>query len=545
MRGQRRRSTYPFAAVLAALLALLAASPSAQGGVNVGLVLAEPYNELVGLSNDFGAKQHRFDVPYTRDPASAAPRVASLIADGVKPVLLLNGPTYPSATDPAAYGAAAGAWAEYYKPGGAFMAGKDINLLPDFELWNEPYVNWIGGAGANGNPASYAALVKAASPRIRQASPRFRIIIGGEITGLAGGGYPEQDWVAGLYGAGLTNAMFDLVTAHPYGYYRPLNASPEDRWGFPRLQRIIERFKARGFDGRFMITEHGHPSGPASETDLPLGGTEAGQERYWRETLATIDSTPLYRDNIETVFAYQPFDWGDGSSVEHHFGLYKWVHRQDQNGSGGDLAPKQALAFVRGRTRASIVPGVFPDGPRRHRVKRNPSNTIEHAWEPLPGATAGYVAALLRPDGTTWYSSVPAGTTRKVWPNLPSGTYRVDVRGAATGSSAGRYTGRLTESAAAPSRTHPQAPARLRVWARGNDYLEPAWDPVAGGNGSYVVVLKSAGMPDYYRLVSGTSYRWTGLTRGRTYRISVAAKNSSGTTGGYAPEISGVPSPAH
>jgi len=544
VQGWRRR-----AVVLGVVLGALAAGDPARAEVNVGLVPGNAYNAQERLVRGLGAKQERYEVEYSLDPAGSDPKVVALrrrlseaMSAGVKPLVLLNAhDLHPGQLSPATYAAGVERWAEFLEPSGAFMAGRDPKLLADLELWNEPYLWFMHGANPV-DPAAYAAHVKAASARIRAVSGRLRIAIAADTTGIRRDG-TQVRWIEGLYAAGLTNAMFDLVAAHPYAYRRALDASPEDRWAFGRLRRIIERFRANGYRDRFILSEYGAPSGPSSDTSVVLGADEWGQDEFWRRSLALLNATPLYRDNVETVYAYCGFDFGSGADSGDHMGLFRWVDRRDQDASSvADLAPKLVRDTLSAKMGTSVVPGAYPDRPSGSRLKLNGPTELEHRWDPLPGASGGYVVELKRPDGRYVRSTVPAGTTRKVHTGLAAGGYGVTVRALSSPDDGrGRWAG-WTEATVGPlAASFPSAPRRHRSWSTGDAYAEHAWDPVAGAD-AYEVVLQSPGRPDAYRRTTQTSYRWTGLQNGRGYRVGVIALKGT-AAGAWAGEIPITPSP--
>lgn len=68
--------------------------------------------------------------------------------------------------------------------------------------------------------------------------------------------------------------------------------------------------------------------------------------------------------------------------------------------------------------------------------------------------------------------------------------------------------------------TFPQAPAGQQVTSCGSGCLRQTWDPLQGADG-YTVVIKSAGLPDDYRLATTAGFTWTSLPAGRWYHLSV------------------------
>ena len=142
---------------------------------------------------------------------------------------------------PSAYAAFAAAVATRYRAGGAFW--REHPHLPRYppagiELWNEENISMFWG-NESPNPATYAAMVKAAYTRIKQADPSMTVLVGGlasaggydDVTcsGQKGTGHDQSAWngvnyLQALYANGI-HGYFDAVAWHPYNYWGGASAT--------------------------------------------------------------------------------------------------------------------------------------------------------------------------------------------------------------------------------------------------------------------------------------------------------------------------------
>lgn len=393
--------------VVAAVVAVLAATtraPAAHAlnvGVNAGFPMLNSSAPLNRALLSLHARQWREELQYRPSPPGSAPRPGPLagrpfsspsIARAVRYAMdhrarvlvtldLPDGLT-PHTVDAQGFAAFVDAIARYFRPGGPFEQSLTCaersrypDYLPDLELLNEPYLQ------SDSTPADYARIVQLASSRIRQASPDFRIVIAGDTLQIGSG----ENFVAGLYAAGLTNDMFDLVTVHPYGWDAGRTThSPPDDYNLQRLTRVIQSFRQAGFRGRFILSEHGSPSAGYTVSAharqdgqvLPRYGGLAGQLRFWQESVALFEHNPLYRRSLETVYAYNIADedgsgatadapvWAVPSSQEPpstdpanglftgYFGLFGWKGRPGKSA----LLLKPAGEYLASLMRRSTLP---------------------------------------------------------------------------------------------------------------------------------------------------------------------------------------------
>jgi len=158
--------------------------------------------------------------------------------------------------DPLEYGKFAGIVAARYKSYG----------VTDFEIWNEPNINFR--FEPSGNPALYVRMLKDSYAAIKRVNAKAVVITGGTSpSGTSGGNYSPQDFVSALYANGA-GGWFDAVAAHPYtSPSTPSQATPDDAWG---QLTTVHNIMAQHGDGskQIWITEFGAPTnGPNQPND--------------------------------------------------------------------------------------------------------------------------------------------------------------------------------------------------------------------------------------------------------------------------------------
>jgi hypothetical protein len=250
---------------LAAGLTVLSAPVAQAADVGINVPGGAAAIARVGLAASTGASTGRVFLIY---PGGSAPDgqtiadyralVASFNASGIKPVIVVTGQSAPA--DVNAYASYVGALARAY--GGAVAA---------WEIWNEPdEAAWWGNAG--GDPAKYAALLKATYPLVHPYAPVF-------VGGLTGNNY---DFLGQVYGAGA-GGSFDGVAVHtdtacnlvgPDSFFR--NADGRiNRYSFLGLREVHQTMADNGDSGKpIWITELGW----TTEGGLCQNGMFAGQK---------------------------------------------------------------------------------------------------------------------------------------------------------------------------------------------------------------------------------------------------------------------------
>jgi polysaccharide biosynthesis protein PslG len=112
--------------------------------------------------------------------------------------------------------------------------------LAAIEIWNEPNEPDHRFLIAPDNGRSYAALLRAAYPRIKSAAPNLPVL-GGAMA------FSDQEWVERLYELGAGDD-FDGLSLHPYNEWR----DPDDPWkpqwrkytfltGVPAMHELLRR----------------------------------------------------------------------------------------------------------------------------------------------------------------------------------------------------------------------------------------------------------------------------------------------------------------
>ena len=237
--------------------------PAEPVGYNAHVLGQEDTARYIGLIENGGATSLRTDVSWASVEAipgrfdwSGPDEVISQAASHHLNVLMLvdTSPAWASGAStsrsdslwlpprsPAAYGAFAAAVAARYGVGGAFW--RKHPHLPRFlpagiELWNEENTSIFWG-NQTPDPAAYAAMVKAAYTRIKQADPAMTVLVGGLASN---GGYDdvtcsnqkgvshdhaawnELNYLQALYANGI-HGYFDAVAWHVYNYWPGASAA--------------------------------------------------------------------------------------------------------------------------------------------------------------------------------------------------------------------------------------------------------------------------------------------------------------------------------
>jgi hypothetical protein len=139
------------------------------------------------------------------------------------------------------------------------VAARYGDRLAGVILWNEPNLSleW------NNQPpdaAAYTELLRAAYPAVKAVAPDLPVFMGGLASTEGEGDWAinDLDYLQALYAAGA-GAFFDGLTAHPYGFGRPPDDSPEKyRPNFRRLE-LYREIMENNNDGHkpIWVTEMG------------------------------------------------------------------------------------------------------------------------------------------------------------------------------------------------------------------------------------------------------------------------------------------------
>ena len=186
--------------------------------------------------------------------------------------------------DPSDYGTFAGALAARYGEHGTFWTAhrRLPKLLPaGIELWNEENTSEFWG-DTTPDPATYAAMVKAAYVAVKTRDPSMTVILGGlapqgayndvNCTGTAGSGHDALNWnplnyLQALY-ADEAGGYFDALGWHPYNYWNGATAAQMLAYN---VCSAWSQMASTPISARSLLSSHG--DGPktiwATETGVP------------------------------------------------------------------------------------------------------------------------------------------------------------------------------------------------------------------------------------------------------------------------------------
>jgi polysaccharide biosynthesis protein PslG len=198
-----------------------------------------------------------------------------------------------------------------YSSAVAHLAADLAGRVAAWEVWNEPNVSQF----FSGSAASYAAILRAAGPAIRNADPRATVVLGGPSTN-------DTTWLAKLYAAGIAGA-YDAVAVHPYpspSDEPPTLADDGSRHRFSHLAAFRRVMVANGdADVPLWITEVGWSTGQSADReDWNRGVTPAVQAA---DLTATLEIVAKCYPFVEVVIWYNARDRADGSPRDRGFGL--------------------------------------------------------------------------------------------------------------------------------------------------------------------------------------------------------------------------------
>ena len=182
-----------------------------------------------------------------------------------------------------------------------------------WEVWNEPNLEdfWVAK-----DPVKFAALLKAAYPKIKAADPTAQVVIGGSSMN-------DDAWVSSIYNAGAKGS-FDVMATHPY--MAPSDLPPEAAddgtiWRLSHVAKIHDIMVDKG-DGNKPIwfTEFGWSSHPTAKgaPNWEYGVTEAQQADYLVRALKYIAQNFPY---VQAAFWYTDKDYTDSSIQNNNYGL--------------------------------------------------------------------------------------------------------------------------------------------------------------------------------------------------------------------------------
>jgi polysaccharide biosynthesis protein PslG len=156
-----------------------------------------------------------------------------------------------------------------------------------YEVWNEPNQAQFWDAAGGPNPIAYAALLKAAYPRVKAADPRA-IVLGGSIA------FDDHDFLDDLYTHGGIAGSFDGLALHPYSAANAPDAAGD---GYHSFRLAVEQL------GQVMAA-HGEAGKPIWITEMGWSTTavsDATRASYFQQAVALVRSWP----QVVAFCAYQ------------------------------------------------------------------------------------------------------------------------------------------------------------------------------------------------------------------------------------------------
>lgn len=225
---------------------------------------------------------------------------------GLRPLLLIH--TTPAWVS--GFGTVGSGAAQQYAQFAAQVAERYRDQADAYEIWNEPNIDRFW---ENPSPESYAELLTATAPRLREIDPDAEVVSAGLAPALNIDGYSVtiDRFLRGLY---ELDALRDVtaVGIHPYSY--PELPSGSSHWNtFSQLPKIQAIMHSHGdYTRSIWLTEYGAPSsgeggvGTALQADM------------------VVEALQLTDDNrsLGPIFMYTMYDLNLGAEDrESYFGL--------------------------------------------------------------------------------------------------------------------------------------------------------------------------------------------------------------------------------
>lgn len=210
-----------------------------------------------------------------------------------------------------------------------WVAQRYVGRVAALELWNEPnlVIDGVTPLIADDQAATYAGMVKAAYPAVKQVAPALPVLAGSMS-------FADDVFLKALYGHGI-KGFYDGISVHPYNEWRAPGAPHDPAWYkydyVLGLEAIRRAMTAAGDSSPVWVTEVGW-------TDCTVGAdrwcvTSEQQAAYVEQVVGlTAERFPWVR----ALILYGLRDKGsDRTETEHRFGM---VDR--------DYNPKPALAAM-------------------------------------------------------------------------------------------------------------------------------------------------------------------------------------------------------
>jgi hypothetical protein len=200
------------------------------------------------------------------------------------------GPVNPNAPDAAEFGRFMGALARRYDGRFKDASGRRLPRVVYFELWNEPDLSayLTPQHDSSGHPVAldrYAAMVKAAYPRIKRAQPDAVVIAGAGAprSSTSPGGIAALEWLRGLRARKIP---LDAYSQHIYPAAPPTLESPAvPSWSSVPL--LLHEVAGFGTGVPLFITEAGYTTAP---TPVRKTSVTADEQATYLKQIFSLDA---------------------------------------------------------------------------------------------------------------------------------------------------------------------------------------------------------------------------------------------------------------
>jgi hypothetical protein len=278
-----------------------------------------------------------------------------------------------------------------------------------WEIWNEPN---LSGFWSTKDPATYAAMVKAAYPRFKAADPTVPVVAGATANN-------DTPWLTQFYAAGAKGS-FDVLSVHPYQV--PTNLGPEvaDNGCICTMDHIrtVHDLMVQQGDGAKPIwgTEYGWSAhaNTGTESADKIGVTEDQQGDFLQRSLVWFAANHPY---VTNVFWYNERQKVTGDPQEDGYGLLR-----------RDLTQRPAYYAAQSILAGNVVTSTVGSTTGSTTTSTSTSNTATST-----GPAYGY--RLTGRDGRT-LAFTTAGTSSTPAVALPS---KAVVVGSSTASNGGTW----------------------------------------------------------------------------------------------------------
>lgn len=215
-----------------------------------------------------------------------------------------------------------------YAAAASYVAARYGTRIAALELWNEPNYNDQGYTtfATADRVGTYAAMVRAAYPAVKAASPKLTVLAGALS-------FADDVFLRGLYAAGI-RGHYDAISVHPYNEWRAPGAAHDRAWYkydyVLGMAAIRATMLAAGDPSQVWVTEFGYTTCTAGSDRWCV--TEAQQAAYLASAARLAATWPW----VSAFIAYNLRDKGtDRTDTEDNFGLVR-----------ADYTAKPALAAL-------------------------------------------------------------------------------------------------------------------------------------------------------------------------------------------------------